>query len=290
MNIIKYNQPKGKTASMGSASPSIGSDAGADYSAAIAAVGDVANQNKKDIDEIKRVIASLGSSYLKHGGDVDAGTYELGEVVSDDIRSPYYFTEGFGMRAAYLEDGYKLIVRDIGDTTVPLTTTNGENTELPTNTNVSLSVQLNNAFTITNTYQGARVLVDCGVNLPSGATIIQEQAYASFIEELRAGDNWAELYKDGQYWVVGLRTSGRPATYKIKYEAVVRYSGSLSVYAQAYIKGTNNNGTTRYYGGGQIQSIITPSEVMVTDGTNAVRITATAAQKSTDGGQTWVPY
>ncbi len=287
MNIIKYNKEKGTTTKSGAAA----SSTSAGYSEAIASINQSTNQNASDIAEINKILSGLDAKYLKHGGDDDEGAYEFGQVASFDFHSPEYFSTGMGFHAVFDAGGYEINVRDLGATTLPLTTTTGTSTELTSE--VTLSVQLNSAFTVQNSLSGAHVTFKAGLNnTPSGATIVSEQAYVKRTGILRSapGLNWSPIDKVGSEWIVMLPTNGMNYVYDLYYECTVRYAGTLSVYAAAQIIGSISDGVTRYYGGGYSLATMKADMIIVEDGTNAIKVTATGIFKTTDGGQTWVPY
>ena len=288
MNIIKYNKEKGTTTGSAGA---ISTPTDAGYSEAIASLNQSTSKNASDIAEINKQLSGLDGKYLKHGGDDDDGLYEFGRVASFDFFSPEYFSTGMGYRATFDANGYEINVRDLGATTLPLTTTTGISTLLTSE--VTLSVQLNSAFTVQNDIEGAHVAFKAGLNsTPSGATIIAEQAYVKRTGMMRGapGPNWLPLDKVGNEWIVMLATDGTNYVYDLYYECTVRYTGNLSVYAAAQIMGSISNGTTRYYGGGYSLATMKADSIVVEDGTNAIKITATGILKSTDGGNTWTNY
>lgn len=292
MNIIKYDQAKGRTIVNNTTSQG-GGTTQPDYSDALASLSSSVSKNTSDISTIQSTISQLDSKYLKHGGDSDGGTYEFGDVVTDDLVSANFFNYGMGFRAFFDSDGYKVIVKDIGVTTVPFAKTTGTSSSLTPNDFTDLSVQLDNAFQLTNDIPGACVFFEGGVNaLPAGATITYEQAYASIVGIMRGapGSVYIQLFRDGNKWVVPLNSDGRAYSYNIYFECTVSYAGQLDVYAAAQVKGTINDTTTQYYGGTSKQSIVSAAEVLVEEGMNGIKITPTGILKTTDGGATWINY
>lgn len=291
MEIIKYNANKGEAAAKVVGSTKV--TAGADYSSAINDLNDAVAKNASDIANINKTISGLNSRFLRHGGDVDSGLYEFGRVASNDFFSPNYFTEAAGFRAVFGEHGYEINVRDIGDTTLPFNALSGTPTELPRNTFVTLTLRYNSAFQMANTQPGARVLVNAGIaNNPANVKVFGEQMYMRRVGLLGAapGMDWNPIEKEAGSWIVPLATNGRTWDYSLYYEVTVKYTGTTTLYAMPIIQGTINDTTTKLFGGGYSLATMKADSIVVEDGTNGIKVTATGIFKTTDGGTTWVPY
>lgn len=144
-----------------------------------------AQRNSEDIRTINNTLGRLDEDYLNHGGDSDAGAYQFGQVISDDVRSPYFFTDGIGFRAYWDETGYRAIIKDIGITNIAFTKVTGENTLLINKGYTRVSVQKDSAVTLTNSIQGASVYFKAGITtLPANATITEEHCYVSMVKSM----------------------------------------------------------------------------------------------------------
>lgn len=143
------------------------------------------NRNKDDIRTINNTLDTLDDTYINHGGDSDDGAYTFGQVISDDVRSPWFFSDGIGFRAYWDETGYQSIIKDIGISNISFTRQNGEATQLTNQGYTRVTIQKDNAIVLTNTIQGASVYFKAGINtLPAGATIIEEHCYASMFKSM----------------------------------------------------------------------------------------------------------
>ena len=143
------------------------------------------NKNKEDIRTINNTLGRLDEDYINHGGDEDDGAYTFGQVISDDMRSPYFFTDGIGFRAYWDESGYTAIIKDIGISNIQFNKVTGENTQLLNKGYTRVAVQKDNAITLTNTLQGASVYFKAGITaLPAGATITEEHCYVSMSKQM----------------------------------------------------------------------------------------------------------
>lgn len=151
----------------------------------IADVNSRATKNSEDIRTINNTLGRLDEDYINHGGDEDDGAYTFGQVISDDMRSPYFFTDGIGFRAYWDESGYTAIIKDIGISNITFTKVTGENTQLLNKGYTRVAVQKDNAITLTNTLQGASVYFKAGITtLPAGATITEEHCYVSMVKSM----------------------------------------------------------------------------------------------------------
>lgn len=143
------------------------------------------NKNKEDIRTINNTLGRLDEDYINHGGDSDDGAYTFGQVISDDMRSPWFFSDGIGFRAYWNASGYTAIIKDIGISNITFTKVTGENTQLLNKGYTRVAVQKDNAIVLTNTLQGASVYFKAGITtLPAGATITEEHCYVSMSKQM----------------------------------------------------------------------------------------------------------
>ena len=151
----------------------------------IADVNSRATRNSEDIRTINNTLSTLDDTYINHGGDSDDGAYQFGQVISDDVRSPWFFSDGIGFRAYWDASGYTAIIKDIGISNITFTKVTGENTQLLNKGYTRVTVQKYNAIVLTNTLQGASVYFKAGITtLPAGATITEEHCYVSMVKQM----------------------------------------------------------------------------------------------------------
>lgn len=321
MKLTKTNVRQGTTASSGgnSAGGSI-TGAGVDLSSVITAIdgnaGDI-EALRNEVAQLRNQLASITAAMLRKDDDDsnNGHTLRLGAVVTDTLMSNIYdngrgFLLGVGGDAAAPE--WMMVLRNIAnrvDKTAPMADTVGNG--ITYDTSVASATQTlwdtTARVTVSNSTEGATLRVKAGITAGNGVTLLEQHLYYEvgqvIIGRAKEAASTDETITDiiankpeadnigGDVWQLPLENAnaqGDTFVYNFTYQATYRVEvGSVSQSVRLYIKGTQGDGTTRYFGGAVCQLLAYADRLQLTaDGAGLVIRPAGIYRRASNGTET----
>lgn len=318
MKLTKSNVRQGTTASSGNAVGGSTAGASVDLSGVITAIdgnaGDIESL-RNEVSQLRQQLASITAAMLrKDDNDSNNGhTLRLGAVVTDTLMSNVYdsgrgASMGMGGDAAAPE--WMMVLRNVAnrvDKTAPMADTIGEGVTY--DTSVASATQMLSsisAVTVSNSTAGATLRVKAGITAGNGVTLLEQHLYydvgqvisgrskqASTTDTVRdIITNYLEAANiGGDVWQLPLEDAnnfGDTFVYSFVYQATYRVEvGSVSQTVRLYIKGTQGDGTTRYFGGAACQLLAYADRLQLTaDGAGIVVRPAGIYRRAANGTET----
>jgi len=322
MKLTKTNVRQGTTASSGGGNAVGGSSAAGasvDLSGVISAIdgnaGDIESL-RSEVAQLRQQLASITAAMIrKDDDDTNNGhTLRLGAVVTDTLMTNVYDNGrgamlGVGGDAATPE--WMMVLRNVADKvdkTAPMTDTIGDG--ITYDTSVASTTQTlwdtTARVTVSNSTAGAMLRVKAGITASNGVTLLEQHLYYDVGQVITGrakaastDDTVHDIIADkpeavnigGDVWQLPLEdanTMGDTFTYTFTFQATYRVEvGSTSQTVRLYIKGTQGDGTTRYFGGAACQLLAYADRLQLTaDGAGLVVRPAGIFRRAEDGTET----
>lgn len=318
MKFTKTNVRRGTTATAAGGNAGSGSTTAAavDLSSVITAIdgnaGDIESL-RNEVAQLRQQLASITAAMLRKDDDDsnNGHTLRLGAVVTDTLMSNVYDNGrgamlGLGGDAAAPE--WLMVLRNVADRvdkTAPMADTIGEGVTYDTSVaSATQTLASTAAVTVSNSTAGAMLRVKAGITAGNGVTLLEQHLHYSVGQVISGrskqastpphdiiADNPEAVNIGGDVWQLPLEdanTFGDTFVYSFVYQATYRVEvGSVSQVVRLYIKGTQGDGTTRYFGGAACQLLAYADRLQLTaDGAGIVVRPAGIYRRAADGTET----
>lgn len=319
MKLTKTNVRRGTTAAAGgNAGSGAATAASVDLSSVITAIdgnaGDIESL-RNEVAQLRQQLASITAAMLRKDDDDsnNGHTLRLGAVVTDTLMSNVYDSGrgsmlGVGGDTAAPE--WMMVLRNVAnrvDKTAPMADTIGNgityDTSVASATQTLVSIS---DVTVSNSTAGAMLRVKAGITAGNGVTLLEQHLHYSVgqvisgrSKQASTTDTARDIIADkpeavnigGDVWQLPLEdanTMGDTFVYSFVYQATYRVEvGSVSQTVRLYIKGTQGDGTTRYFGGEASQLLAYADRLQLTaDGAGIVVRPAGIYRRAADGTET----
>lgn len=319
MKLTKSNVRQGTTATGASAGSGSTAGASVDLSGVITAIdgnaGDIESL-RNEVAQLRQQLAGITATMLRKDDDDsnNGHTLRLGAVVTDTLMSNVYDSGrgsmlGVGGDTAAPE--WMMVLRNIAnrvDKTAPMADTIGNG--ITYDTSVASATQTlwdtTARVTVSNSTEGATLRVKAGITAGNGVILLEQHLYydvgqviSGRSKQASTTDTARDIIADmpeavnvgGDVWQLPLESAnamGDTFTYTFTYQATYRVEvGSTSQAVRLYIKGTQGDCTTRYFGGAACQLLAYADRLQLTaDGAGIVVRPAGIYRRAADGTET----
>lgn len=179
MNFKKYDSPQsGQTTIIngGGGGATIEVDLTDVYAKISTNAQGIAN-NTSRISALEQAQANNTNQFLHKGGDSDTGTYSLGEVITDAIRSSALGTQGIGYKIwGTPENCYTFQIQQLTENSIPFQRVDSVGYVVDYKGTTTATIQGDDQFTLNNSVDGATVKFRAGYEAtPSSQFTLREE-------------------------------------------------------------------------------------------------------------------